>query len=565
MAIVTETYDSNINAHATGSFTIGFDDVFQGTFGGTDHQDGINLPVLEAGTTYTITMTVEDIADFHSMVIINPADFHSIGYHVTDGVPHNAADQMHYTGFMAIGNLVVEGNTISMEVTPTHTRMYSLAVQGINGPTESYEISIGETPTGPVITPEADDITGTSGADDFNLLAGDDTLAAGEGNDTATGANGNDDMSGDAGNDLLSGDAGDDTLNGGTGNDTLLGGRDADVLNGGDNDDELHGGNQDDILSGDAGNDVLLGGTGNDDLNGGAGADTLEGGAGDDTMAGGTGADTFVVMPGNGQDVISDFENGTDVIDVTALGITDLSQITLSGDGANTTLTFSDGNTLLLEGVAWTDIDASDFVMVAAPTVGTGGNDVMNGGDTNDTLDGGAGADKLYGQDGDDSLLGGDGKDTLEGGSGNDTLDGGGKNDRLDGGAGNDVLSGGNNNDVLDGGTGDDALSGDQGNDKLNGGAGADTLEGGRGRDQLTGGADADTFVFASNGNDDTIMDFEDGLDMIDVSAIGSISGFGDMTITQVGGNVLIDLDGGNDLTLIGVNAADIDASDFIF
>lgn len=135
----------------------------------------------------------------------------------------------------------------------------------------------------------------------------------------------------------------------------------------------------------------------------------------------------------------------------------------------------------------------------------------------------------------------------------------------LDAGEGTDTANGANGDDVLFGGSGDDFLSGDQGNDKLNGGSGADDLAGGRGRDVLTGGADADTFIFANNGGNDTITDFEDGLDQIDLSAIGALTEFNELSITQVGGNVIIDLDGNNDLTLIGVNASDIDASDFIF
>lgn len=562
MAIITEVYDSNITPYATGNFTIGFDDVFHGTIGGGDSQDGINLPVLEAGTTYTITMTVEDISDFHAMIIINPADFHSIGYHLTDGIAHNPGDHLHYTGFMSISNLQVDGNTISMDVTPAQTRAYSFAPQASGGTTEAYTISIQEAP----LTTEGDDsVTGSSGADDFNMLAGNDTLDAGEGNDTANGANGDDVLNGAGGNDQLAGDAGQDTLNGGAGDDTLQGGRDNDELNGGDDNDELHGGNQDDTLNGGAGADLLLGGRDNDLLNGDSGADTLIGGLGDDTITGGADGDVFSFAPGDGSDVITDFENGVDVIDLSAHGVTSLSDFTIFDDGTNTTLTLPSGDAIVLEGIAWSDLNASDFVMLPSAITGTSGDDVLNGGTGADTLEGGAGNDKLYGHDGDDDLSGGDGKDTLEGGEGNDLLDGGGKNDKLDGGAGEDTLYGGNNNDVLFGGSGDDFLSGDQGNDNLNGGTGADGLAGGRGRDVLTGGADADTFIFANNGGNDTITDFEDGLDQIDLSAIGALTEFSDLSITQVGGNVIISLDGNNDLTLIGVNAADIDASDFIF
>ncbi|MBK9129470.1 MAG: M10 family metallopeptidase C-terminal domain-containing protein [Phycisphaerales bacterium] len=63
------------------------------------------------------------------------------------------------------------------------------------------------------------------------------------------------------------------------------------------------------------------------------------------------------------------------------------------------------------------------------------------------------------------------------------------------------------------------------GNDTLDGGDGDDTLIGGNGSDQLTGGAGADVFRYAktaesNNGRTDTIVDFEVGVDRIDLAAI---------------------------------------------
>ena len=53
---------------------------------------------------------------------------------------------------------------------------------------------------------------------------------------------------------------------------------------------------------------------------GGPGSDKLTGGTGDDTLTGGTGDDTFVFSPldGFGIDTITDFETGTDKIDLSA-------------------------------------------------------------------------------------------------------------------------------------------------------------------------------------------------------------------------------------------------------
>ncbi len=108
--------------------------------------------------------------------------------------------------------------------------------------------------------------------------------------------------------DTLTGDGFANVLKGGAGNDVLSGGDDA-----GNRavDDKLYGEAGDDTLSGGSGADLLLGGDGNDKLAGGAGADTLDGGAGDDDLSGNEGADTFVFKPGNGSDVIADFDDTT--------------------------------------------------------------------------------------------------------------------------------------------------------------------------------------------------------------------------------------------------------------
>ncbi|MCB1334960.1 MAG: hypothetical protein KDK26_15260 [Roseivivax sp.] len=78
---------------------------------------------------------------------------------------------------------------------------------------------------------------------------------------------------------------------------------------------------------GDAGNDWLKGEAGNDWLRGGSGADSLFGGLGEDTLEGGEGADTYVFQQGGDEDIVLGFEDGTDRMDVSGLGITDIAQI----------------------------------------------------------------------------------------------------------------------------------------------------------------------------------------------------------------------------------------------
>ncbi|PZQ51589.1 MAG: hypothetical protein DI556_05380 [Rhodovulum sulfidophilum] len=148
----------------------------------------------------------------------------------------------------------------------------------------------------------------------------------------------------------------------------------------------------------------------------------------------------------------------------------------------------------------------------------TGFADIFRGGNGNDTVSGGGGNDRIYGGAGDDSLVGGRGSDRLSGGTGDDTLQGGHGNDTLLGGAGDDVLRGG---------PGDDRLVGGPGADTLSGGPGADSLEGGAGADVLRGGSGPDVFVFrdadhspAVPAERDTIVDFERGVDLIDLSRL---------------------------------------------
>jgi D-alanyl-D-alanine carboxypeptidase len=121
-------------------------------------------------------------------------------------------------------------------------------------------------------------------------------------------------------------------------------------------------------------------------------------------------------------------------------------------------------------------------------------------------------------------ILGLGGNDTLSGGNGNDKILGGGGKDVISGRDGNDDIQGDNGNDRLSGNAGNDTISGGAGDDWLDGGRGQDVLIGGAGNDKLTGGAGADVFVF----NDptghgmgrDTILDFETGVDQIDLSGI---------------------------------------------
>lgn len=101
-----------------------------------------------------------------------------------------------------------------------------------------------------------------------------------------------------------------------------------------------------------------------DTLWGNAFDNVLTGGGGDDMLVGGQGRDTFAFALGSGADTIADFQAGFDVIDLRAFGFGDFA--TLAGgfeDLDNETLVRYGDNSVLLLGIATTDLQATDFLL----------------------------------------------------------------------------------------------------------------------------------------------------------------------------------------------------------
>ncbi len=294
--------------------------------------------------------------------------------------------------------------------------------------------------------------------------------------------------------DTISGAAGADTIYGGGGLDIILGGVGLDRLFGDDGNDELDGGN---------GNDRLNGGTGNDKLNGGTSADTMRGNAGNDTYT----------VDDSGDEVIEGVNQGIDTV---------RSLLTRYTLGAN----------------------VENLVFIGNGNFLGGGNTLDNkitGGSGNDTLTGGSGgADDYFGSAGTDLVsyfqsASGINLNFVTGSHG--------------GAASGDTFSGierfgGSNTaaDTMKGGSAAVQFLGNGGNDTLTGGTKADVLQGGAGNDTLRGGGAADIFAYAETffppnlpgfGND-TILDFQDGLDHLRFSSNVATS-TADMTITGNG------------------------------
>ena len=275
-------------------------------------------------------------------------------------------------------------------------------------------------------------------------------------------------------------------------------------------------------LDGKGGNDSLTGGAGNDMLIGGSGRDTLNGMAGEDIVDySGNYANFTITAKGNGSyeivdrvgDQSIDLVSGVEwlVFDDKVLDLRDMSVKALSAvngvfNGAGTWGTVSiTPEPVLLE------------------LVGTAGNDLFTVSSSTTRVAGLAGTDTVrssasFTLSADVERLELIGTAAING-TGNlnaDMITGNAANNILQGMAGADRLTGKDGNDTLLGGADVDLLYGDAGNDRLDGGAG---------QDKMTGGAGADEFVFSfasdtARAKSDKVLDFQTGVDRIDLSAI---------------------------------------------
>lgn len=206
-----------------------------------------------------------------------------------------------------------------------------------------------------------------AGAEDI----GNDYISAGDGNDIAGGGSGNDDIYGGNGRDLLFGGAGADDLFGESGNDTLWAGLGVDLARGGNDNDVMGGGSDGDYLYGESGDDVIYASSGGDYVSGGGGKDTLFGGDGNDTIAGGTGDDTmyggfgnnvFVIDADSGDDAIGGFFSlGSNRIDLSALSLNGMTDLTISQAGADVVIEFG-SSSIRLFNANEADLDSTDFI-----------------------------------------------------------------------------------------------------------------------------------------------------------------------------------------------------------
>ncbi|WP_296596175.1 calcium-binding protein, partial [Phenylobacterium sp.] len=208
---------------------------------------------------------------------------------------------------------------------------------------------------------------------------------------------------------------------------------------------------------------------------------------------------------------------------------------------------------------------ARSTILGGADTIrGSAAADNLRGYAGNDTMTGGDGTNYLRGDEGDDSITGGSGFDDINGNAGNDTcVSGGGDdwvvggrdNDSLVGSAGQNLVYGNLGNDTCEGGDGTDIVRGGQDNDVLNGGAGDDYVSGDKGSDTVTGGAGADIFHTFGDAGVDRVLDFS--LAQGDRVQLDPGTQY---TVSQVGADTVIDMTGGGQMVLVGVQMSSLTA-----
>ncbi len=462
---------------------------------------------------------------------------------------------------------------------------------------------------------------GLGGADTFDGAGGSDWVTYVEsgaavqvdlGTNTATGGDAAGDsftsienIHGSAYADTLTGDDGNNIFNGGLGADTITGGGGSDTVTYA----AATVAVQVDLSLGTATGDALASGdvlSGIENVIGTAYADTLIGDGSDNTFEGGLGADTLT--GGGGLDIVS-YVNAASAItaDLTTPGSN-------TGEAAGDTYSSIEG----LIGSAYADTLTGDsfdnFIQ------GMLGNDTVNGGAGNDTIVSGFGFDIIDGGADNDTLsfagtTGGEIRLYTGSASGwaNDWLTWHSNFENAVGSAYGDYIAGTNGDNIIEGGGGADEMYGGTwsgytfydnpaafdtlsyrssdagvtvnlatgtgsgghaqgdvfaGFEGLVGSQFADTLIGSVKDNEFEGFGGADTFAFADGFGTDTVLDF--GVagaekDILDVSAVTGVSSISDLTLTQSGSDVSIDVAGQGTIILLNTLVGDLDSSHFVF
>ncbi|WP_442941844.1 hypothetical protein [Nostoc sp.] len=275
-----------------------------------------------------------------------------------------------------------------------------------------------------------------------------------------------------------------------------------------------------------SGNTINLMGTpGTDTLKGTINNNIIDGKAGNDTLTGNGGQDKFVIRPGDGNDIITDFGGvGKGTNPSAAIANVDTLQFTGSGLTAKNLQLTQNGNNLevTFEDTSNTKVTLQNFKLENLDNLPASVSKLAIGNilfdnqtsitDSFDVLDANSNPSSIFN------------KNTV-------TF----LNDLS-----NNITGFDNSADVINGQGGNDTINGLSGNDLLRSGAGNDTLIGGAGNDILVGGAGADRFLYNTDApfaltavGVDTITDFNSSqgdkivLDKTSFNVIASTTGIG--------------------------------------
>ena len=285
---------------------------------------------------------------------------------------------------------------------------------------------------------------------------------------------------------------------------------------------------------------------------------------GNDRVLDGDGADLVVLGPGNdfvkvggGQDIYKGGVGSDHISYYNSPGGVQLNLAKNTADGS-----WASDDTIVSFENASGSKSGDDFI------IGTMGTNIIR------TF---GGNDKVVDRGGNDKVVLGSGNDLLQAGRGNDEFRGGAGIDHISylhslsgvlvdlsrktavgTWAGNDKVisfenvSGSKSGaDTIYGSRADNVLQSFGGRDKLLGRAGSDVLDAGSGSDFLSGGSGHDTFRFKKGNDRDTITDFEDGIDTIELVGLSLTSARDAMShARKVGSDVVFDFGGGDVLRI---------------
>lgn len=354
------------------------------------------------------------------------------------------------------------------------------------------------------ISPDVHLVIGNEAADDLRGSAEDDLIVAGGGSDMVDGGDGSDtlDYTGATGAvaiDLSLGSVSERADHNGAIVST-------DIVAAVENAVGSHFG---DIIYGSADSNVLWGNGGNDLIDGRGGADVVYGGQGDDGFYVDDAGDLVVEVAGEGRDRITtsvSFELGAGQ-SIEILASRGVAGISLTGNELNNTLQ------------------------------GATGQETLTGGAGNDTLNGLAGADLMYGGAGSDAFYVDDPGDLVFESAGEGT-------DRVATTVSYELQSGQSVEVLFANGVAGLSLTGNELANTLIGHTGSETLDGGAGTDVLTGRTGSDVFKFRDGWGVDRITDFEDNIDVIDLTGVTGLETFDQLVVAQSGSSALLSFNG---------------------